>query len=218
MATRFVLSCLVQRIAGMRDQLEDRIRSIARRETDQGHRRNDSLAIQNEYTKVRADLERAQRNLALAENQSQYQAVASVFEELKKKEAELGRRIQCAREQEAERGDVDSEIGLAMALADKLARLTNGEQELATATELIRRVDARLYLRFHPVRKGKRTLNKLTGGILTLGAAPAPITIYQGPTSKKAFGGREAKNDSSFSFVSGLEDGSLGNVNRGDKI
>jgi len=39
-------------------------------------------------------------------------------------------------------------------------------------------LNARLFLDFRPVRVKKRVLNKITGGVVTLGNASPPIKIY----------------------------------------
>jgi prepilin-type N-terminal cleavage/methylation domain-containing protein len=81
------------------------------------------------------------------------------------------------------------------------------------------------------IRQGKRSFNKVAGGVVTIGAAPPPITLYQGPTARKSIkktspgavnaatgriGRRSA--DRSDRSGSGREGSSLGNVNRGDRI
>ncbi len=51
--------------------------------------------------------------------------------------------------------------------------------------ELFRIVDLKMFLSFAQVKKTKRTVNQLAGGVVTIGAAPAPIQPYSGPTARQ---------------------------------
>ena len=42
----------------------------------------------------------------------------------------------------------------------------------------------RLFLKFEAIQPKKRIINKVVGGVVTIGSAPAPIEIYQGPTGR----------------------------------
>ena len=53
------------------------------------------------------------------------------------------------------------------------------------AKEAFGLANAKLFLRFQPVRKKRRTVIRIAGGVVTLGAAPPPVTLYDGPTSRK---------------------------------
>ena len=44
----------------------------------------------------------------------------------------------------------------------------------------------RLFLKFEAIQPKKRIINKVVGGVVTIGSAPAPIEIYQGPTESPA--------------------------------
>ncbi|MCG8583514.1 MAG: hypothetical protein MI757_02245, partial [Pirellulales bacterium] len=82
-------------------------------------------------------------------------------------------------------------------------------------------------LRFKKVQVKKRKLNRLVSGTVAIGAAPAPIKEYCGPTSKvrvkRTSIGRSADTDESHEktskkcVLSGTEGQSLGNVSRGDR-
>ena len=89
-------------------------------------------------------------------------------------------------------------------------------------------LNARLFLDFRPVRVKKRVLNKITGGVVTLGNASPPIKIYDGPTSRRqvkgpvascatGLGERHLPSPPEGSIGSGKEDKSLRNVNRGER-
>ena len=76
-----------------------------------------------------------------------------------------------------------------MALARRLRDLAADPANFAALGEVVTQVNARLFLRFHKLQKGKRKLNKLVSGVVTIGAAPAPITVYEGPTGAKKVNG-----------------------------
>jgi hypothetical protein len=116
-------------------------------------------------------------------------------------------------------------------LAQRMSEIAGDSDRLALATEAIQLADVKLFVRFRPIRQGKRSLNKVAGGVVTIGAAPPPINLYQGPTARKSIkktspgaanaapgriGRRSA--DRSDRLGSGREGTSLGNVNRGDRI
>ncbi len=101
----------------------------------------------------------------------------------------------------------------------------------AMAKEAFGLANAKLFLRFQPVRKKRRTVIRIAGGVVTLGAAPPPVTLYDGPTSRKKVkkgnpraanavskgSGRRSPTESE-PQDSGREGSSLGNVNRGERI
>jgi hypothetical protein len=127
--------------------------------------------------------------------------------------------------------DIESAIEAALHLADRLVEVGRDSQSLALAKEAIELANANLFLTFRPVRAKKRTLNKITAGVVTLGVAPPPVALYQGPTSRDKIkqtkpgaasavagdSGRRSPTESE-PQDSGREETSLGNVNRGDRI
>ncbi|MGD0900977.1 MAG: hypothetical protein ABR915_24360 [Thermoguttaceae bacterium] len=68
----------------------------------------------------------------------------------------------------------------------RLTDLITGPKGLDLAGEAFRLSNARLFLRFRPVRVERRLLNKVAGGVVVFGAAPDPIEIYRGPTGRRA--------------------------------
>ena len=84
-----------------------------------------------------------------------------------------------------------------------------------------------MFLRFQRVGKTKRVVNQPSGGVLTIGAAPAAIEKYPGPTGRRALQARRENNEKCpsgepngqmSSSDSGETAESLGNVNRDDRI
>ena len=67
---------------------------------------------------------------------------------------------------------------------DRIEDLVAAPDKLGSIGDLFRLANVRMYLEFAPVKVKKRTLNKLVGGVLTLGAAEPPILLYEGPTSR----------------------------------
>ena len=89
--------------------------------------------------------------------------------------------------------------------------------------------DFKLYLKFEKVRVGKRDLNKVAGGVATIGAVSPPIQVYNGRTDREylKINGRPVNADlplihelptTSEALTSGQEGTSSGNVNRDDRI
>lgn len=68
--------------------------------------------------------------------------------------------------------------------------------------------------RLQQVKKTKRTLNQLAGGIITIGSVPAPIQPYSGPTTRGTI--EKASEMVSEAVPSVDEEESLRNVSRGD--
>lgn len=69
--------------------------------------------------------------------------------------------------------------------------------------------------RLQQVKKTKRTLNQLAGGIITIGSVPAPIQPYSGPTTRGTI--EKASEMVSEAVPSVDEEESLRNVSRGDR-
>lgn len=75
-------------------------------------------------------------------------------------------------------------------------------------------------------QRGKRTVRTVSGGVMTFGAAPAPVALYEGPTGRRAFQGQSCplvveergEGNAQKPRGSGREGGSLGNVSRADRI
>ncbi len=228
-AVCFLLACLRQRLLSttLLPKLQRRLEQIAARELCGAKALHDSRSKHAALANVRAQLEKVTRNLALADTPEQYGAVAAVFEDLTKQERALQADI-AALPPTNKPEDARAEVAAAMALAQRLPDLASEPGNFAAIGELFRQINVRLFLRFREVREGKRTLNKLGGGVVTFGSAPPPIATYLGPTSRKKIKGSPApptaeprESDSPSvpkPLCPGREGDSLGNVSRGDWI
>jgi hypothetical protein len=227
-SARFLLSCVRQRVlpATVRAKIEQKVR--ARGERELARTQPDSLiaAQKAALVELRRKQELASKNLALAESAEQHRAIASVFDQL----SQDAQRIE-ANLRETERSadvsrDLEREVAAALARIGRIAELASDPTNLESIGELIRFLNARLFLRFAEARSKNRTINKVAGGVVTFGASPPPVTLYEGPTGRRALQGRPRAPD----CISGAhgqptelggndrEGESLGNVNRGERI
>jgi hypothetical protein len=120
--------------------------------------------------------------------------------------------------------NVDAEVAKAMSLIQQLDQLATHTESLLSITRLFESVNARLFLKFEAVRPKKRIINRVCGGILTLGSHPLPIEIYSGPTArmhlKKSPAAEDAaepgdpESDPLGAVPSVGKEKSIGNVNR----
>ena len=69
---------------------------------------------------------------------------------------------------------------------DRLEELATDSNNLPHVGELFRALDVKLFVRFAKIQQSKRVRSELTGGILTLGAAKAPIECYSGRTDRSS--------------------------------
>jgi hypothetical protein len=68
----------------------------------------------------------------------------------------------------------------------RLPSLADAPTNLAAIGELFRRVNLQLFVRFRAEKKTRRILQRLAGGVVTMGSAPAPNQKYSGATSRLA--------------------------------
>ena len=228
-ATRFVLSCVRQRLLSqtLLPKLERRLTALAEHDmaatqpTHQLEERRSALA------QVTRDLERAGRNLALAETESQHKVIAAVFDQLEEQRTSLQTEITSLESSAPASGDPETEVEAALQLVQQLTELARDKDNLKTACEVIRLANVHLFLGFQPVKLKKRMVNRITGGVVTFGAAPAPINMYHGATSRKmvknsalprpSVGGHGSPGKVG-DVSTGREGNSLGNASRGDWI
>ncbi|MFH1266504.1 MAG: recombinase family protein [Planctomycetota bacterium] len=237
-ATRFMLSCLQQRLLSptLLPKMEQRFRELAAKAQDNRQSGRALAELRAELAGVQAELKTVSGNLARAKTAAQYDAISATFEELTSRKASLSARIAEEESRVRRTGDVETEVAAAVNLLHHLADLVADVDGLADSDRLdlagqaFRLTNAQLFLRFQPVKVKKRVLNKVAGGVVTFGAAAPPVEIYRGPT------GRRALNSTSPALVpdevgtlalpkppkstisSGPEGKSLRNVNRGDWI
>jgi hypothetical protein len=103
-----------------------------------------------------------------------------------------------------------------MCLLDRLPELAEKAEGQGAVRRLFDIVDLRMDLSFEEVKKTKRTVNQLTGGIITIGSVPAPIEPYNVPTARRAVA--NASKTASEASPTDEREESLRNVSRGDRI
>ncbi|MCI0334113.1 MAG: recombinase family protein [Planctomycetes bacterium] len=229
-ATRFVLRAIRQRLLdGNRlHKLQDKIEARARAELNAPAQDSNLDAKRAELAQLLGQLARIQRNLALAESDELFGSISEVFAELKSTALRVEREVASLERLSQTPSSVETEVAIAIEIIARLKELAADASNLPALSQLFKQVNVQVYLRFLPVKKRRRTENKMTGGVLTWGNAPSPIQKYQGPTGRGqlrlATAQRtyrpDAINGSGKTDVvdSGGRDRSLGNVSRGDRI
>jgi hypothetical protein len=227
-AVAFVLGCLRQKVLSPRvlAKLEERLRQRARQEKGADGEAQERTGRQARLAELKGKLERVNRNLALAESEEQFRAVAAVQKELQGQHDALAALL--ARQGQARPGKsgMQAEVDKALALLRRLTDLAGQESDCAGIGELFRQVNVRLFLRFGEVQLKKRKVNRVAGGVVTFGSAAAPIRPYEGPTGRRMLKGPVATSAAgpgdltvpSEPVVPGREGDSSGNVNRGERI
>ena len=209
----------------MRERQEQKLRRLA--EADCG--KADDVGVLEAKRAVLVELDhkmkRTAENMALAEGEAQLWVMELVHRRLSGKREALVVEIRAAEGTVAPETDANAEVTAALELLDRLGTLASDPSNLPAVGELFQRLNARIFLRFREEPWGKRPVNRMAGEVVTFGVAPAPVPLYQRPTSRRqvqqmtpaeiASSGVETPVGPLFS---GLEGGSLGNVNRGDWI
>ena len=232
-ASRFMLSCIRQRLFSptLRPKLERRFHELAAQEGDNEHGAPDVVNRRAQLAQAQAQLKTVSGNMALAKTPKQFEAISAVFNQLTAQETSLRTQIEEAESKAEPVPDAETEIAGAMGVIHRLSDIVGGSNSLDLAGEAFRLTNARLFLQFRPVQVKKRLLNKVTGGVVVLGAAPDPIEIYRGPTGRRALnyngsaatvaaepGRLSLPSPPETTIGSGLEGKSLRNVSRGDWI
>jgi hypothetical protein len=166
------------------------------------------------------------RNMALAETPEQRRVTAEVFEDLNRQVVQLQAEIAVEPRQPLEKHQVAREVDAALSLLDRLGELAGNDTNLVAISELFQILNARLFLRFAPIKLKKRKVNRVSTGVVTFGDAEAPIKIYEGPTGRRAFQGNVAAAFAAGPGGRSLPDAdhggregkSSGNVSRGERI
>ena len=167
-------------------KLIEKLCAIAVREKNRCKPEQRIESLRASLAKVAAEKETAARNMALAQNPEQFQAMATVFDEHALRESKLQTELREAAARSYESTDVDAEVNNTLGLLSHLTDLASYAESLAAAGELFRLANARLFLRFTAVKLTKRVVQRVAGGIVTFGSAKPPIEIYSGRTDKKS--------------------------------
>jgi hypothetical protein len=227
-ATRFLLGCVRQRVLrpSFRSKLEAKLRTIAARELG-GPRPDQAVeSKRSALVEARRKRERAAQNLALAEDEMRYKAISAVFEQLSCEEQALEVELRQLERDAPPALDIEAEVQTALSALDKMGELAADPTNLGSIGELFRRLNVRLFVSFREERPKQRVVNRVAGGVVTFGATPPPVPLYEGPTGRRALEGRLAK-EASLGVAAGpalpVPPGgqavqSLGNVSRGDSL
>jgi hypothetical protein len=184
--TRFVLSCLRQRVLTptAMAKLEARLHQLAAAEAGEDRIRLQREAREAEMKTIERRLEIVGRNMALAETPDERQATAVIFGELRALLASQRKQLDELEEVPVST-DPGREVTSALAGLNRLHELAESSGPGPEAAgDLIRLIDARLYLSFRSVERGRRTLSVPGGGALTFGSTSPPGPLYQGPTDR----------------------------------
>ena len=228
-ATRFIQACMMQRLhtPTAMAKLEAKLRQLAEQERVEPGSNADAKTSQAALERVEKDLSKASRNLALAETEEDYRAIAAVCRELRKEKSILEEKIASLRPTARPTSNIETEVEAALSVVARLPDMVADASQLAMIGDAFTIADVKLFIAFSPTQLKKRTVNKVSHGVVNFGAVPPPIPLYRGPT------GRRARQLSSAATVAaglegdvtlpgrgddGREGKSLGNVNRGDRI
>jgi len=229
-AVRFLLGCVRQRVLAPRTlaKLEARLTELARRESAEGAAAAELRSKEAALVALRAQLEKVGRNMARAETEEQFRAVADEFDGLKGQEKALEAEAGALRRQAGQAKSGEAEVAAALALLRRLTEWSAPSEDYLAVGELFRQVNVKLFARFRAVPVKKRVLNRLVGGVVTFGSSAPPVEVYSGPTARQKLTSPSAQGaagpgDPSSPAVPkptgpGQEGESLGNVSRGDWI
>ncbi len=152
-ATQFVLSCIRQRLLSptMLPKLKERLNELAKRESQEDSHTKQIQAKTAELTKVQTDIQRASRNMALAESPEQWKAMGTVFDELKQQESRLQADLAKTQSIPAN-ADVKSEVCAALEFVEDLVARLGGGEDFEVARQIFEATNAKLFLWFAPQR------------------------------------------------------------------
>jgi hypothetical protein len=231
-----LLPCLQQQLLSptMLPKMEQRFRELASRVQDRQEADQAIAELRAKLAGVQMELKTITENMARAKTDAQYDAISVAFEQLMNQEGVLLEKIAEEQARSHKTGDAEQEITKAMDIVHRLADLAADASNLDLAGQAFKLSNAKLFLRFRPTQVKKRLLNKVADGVVTFGAAAPPIQIYSGPTGRRALIAMNNHDSAALpapekytlnlppptetTINSGMEDNSLGNVSRGERI
>lgn len=190
-AARFALEVIQQQLNSptLSAKIQNRLQAFAAAENAGGD--ESAMKLKNrrgELVRAEQDLEIARRNLARARSDEEYAAVAGEFEKLQQRKKQIEQDLAAVDgSSTASEGSRSDEIASALAVFGHLKELLGGD--LGTYRllgELFEVTNLRMFLQFSPVQEGKRKLQGLVSGVVTIGDVKPPIEIYQGKTGRHA--------------------------------
>lgn len=230
-ATKFALAAIQQRLLkpGMLERLEAKLRNRVAATPQESSAAEAVGRKQGEINALRVQLATVEHNMALASTAASLRSIEKMFVTLQDKEKGLAVELEQLKSSISAAPTPESQIQAALSVARSLPQLAQNSKNLAAIGQLFQAVNVQLYVRFESVKLTKRYVNKLSGGILTIGDVPPPITKYSGPTDRTtvrnslppedyATAENQPSAECAYLPVSDQEDKSLGNGNRGDRI
>jgi hypothetical protein len=229
LATRFVLGTIQQRLSksGTIDRITEKLRELAAAEQSMTGSKGEGDQKRAELVDIQRQIGLAEKNLARAETDDDHKAISKMLQSMRDQKRRLSQELTLLDANQVTASDSEGAVAMAIKFGQQLVELADSPENLGRVGTLFKALDVQLYLRFHPVQKKKRVVNKLASGVLTIGTASSPIEKYQGPTSRHALDsaavGTKDSDGSDLSeaskvLFSGSEEKSLGNVSRGDRI
>jgi len=168
------------------DKLKARLHELAAAEKRSEGPELDLVTKRTDLRRLKEQLETVKSNMALANSREQYAAISGIFDDLNSKLQKQEAELRSIEQEKRTPQDSDSEVEAAMAALARLPQLVSDRSDLSAATEAFNLVNARLFLKYEPVRLQKRIVNRVRHGKLTLGAEEPPVKIYEGPTGRQA--------------------------------
>ena len=215
---QFVLEFVRQRF-----QLPEMVQKLGERIQSRLREREASTATASEAVRAAGELAAAEsraatigRNMSVADTPAQLAAMKQAFNEAGEAVERLKRQVAKFQASQQEGADKEKVLQQALEVLAQLPELVKDPTAQGGISALLQSLDVRIFLKFTEEKKKKRTVNALSGGVVTMGAAPPPISPYSGPTSRRAV--KKPSEMSSEGPHSAEENESLGNVSRGDRI
>ena len=225
--TRFVLNCIRQRVLSSSElgQLEEKLRVIAQRELGDSKLDPRLESLRSQLAAVRRKRDTVATNMAMADNPDQYKAIAAVFDTLSKEEFRRDAELKAIEATVKRPVEIQAEVDAALKTIERLAVSEPDADDLSAAGDLFRALNVRVFLDFRETKPKNRIVNVLSKGVVTFGMAPAPVTLYEGPTGRRALQANSRPvsiSDQSERLAISQDPAqggeSLGNISRGERI
>jgi hypothetical protein len=185
-ATRFVLACLRQRLLSPPTlaKLKARLHELASAEQGEDPAKRELESDRADLAALRRKIEKAGENMALAESGEEWAAMASAFRKWKDQKSTLEQRIAACRPA-SPRIDPQRQVEAALGVLDRMVQsVAAGDASWPAVGDVFTQTNAKLYLWFAEVEKGRKTFNVPAGGVVTFGSTPPPGPLYTGPTDR----------------------------------
>lgn len=168
------------------DKLQARLRELANAEINKIDDPSKQIAKQTQVERLEGELETTKVNMARAKTPGQFQAISDEFEKLTQQLAQATSELEAVERQRQVGTNVDTEVTAAMNALTLLPELVAQDTDLTAVTKAFELVNARLFVKFEPVKLTKRTVNRVRYGKLVFGAEEPPFPLYGGPTGRRA--------------------------------